>query len=65
MQDVAAEAVAVLETVTGSIREMSGLTNGIAAAVDGGGAQDTSGLSQLGEVLRSEVSRLVAMVCQS
>ncbi len=65
VQDVAADAVAVLETVTGSIREMSGLTNGIAAAVDGGGAQDTSGLSQLAEVLRSEVSRFVAMVRQS
>jgi methyl-accepting chemotaxis protein len=65
VQDVAADAVAVLETVTGSIREMSGLTSGIAAAVDGGGAQDTSGLSQLAEVLRSEVSRFVATVRQS
>ncbi len=44
---------------------MSGLTNGIAAAVDGGDAQDTSGLSQLAEVLRSEVSRFVAIVRQS
>jgi methyl-accepting chemotaxis protein len=66
VQDVAADAVAVLETVTGSIREMSGLTNGIAAAVDGGGGvQDTSGLSQLAEVLRSEVSRFVAIIRQS
>jgi methyl-accepting chemotaxis protein len=57
VQEVAADAIAVLETVTGSIREMSGLTNDIAVAVHGG--HDTNGLSQLAEVLRSEVSRFV------
>jgi methyl-accepting chemotaxis protein len=65
VQDVAADAVAVLETVTGSIREMSGLTNGIATAVDGGGPDGTSGLSQLAGVLRSEVSRFVATARRS
>jgi hypothetical protein len=55
----------VLEAVTESIREMSGLTTGIAAAVDGGGAHGTAGLSQLAEVLRSEVSRFVATARQS
>jgi len=57
VQEVAADAIAVLETVTNSIREMSGLTNGIAVAVDGG--HGTNGLSQLAEVLRAEVSRFV------
>jgi methyl-accepting chemotaxis protein len=58
VQEVAADAVAVLEAVTNSIREMSSLVNGIATAVDGGSG--TSGLSQLAEVLRSEVSRFVS-----
>ena len=57
VQEVAADAIAVLETVTNSIREMSGLTSGIAVAVDGG--HGTNGLSQLAEVLRAEVSRFV------
>jgi methyl-accepting chemotaxis protein len=65
VQDVAADAVAVLETVTESIREMSGLTNGIAIAVDGGDSHGTAGLSQLAEVLRSEVSRFVATARQT
>ncbi|GID25624.1 methyl-accepting chemotaxis protein [Paractinoplanes brasiliensis] len=60
VQEVAADAVTVLEAVTNSIREMSGLVNGIATAVDGGGAPGTAGLSQLAEVLRSEVNRFVA-----
>ncbi|MFF5293551.1 methyl-accepting chemotaxis protein [Paractinoplanes globisporus] len=57
VQEVAADAIAVLEKVTDSIREMSGLTSGIAVAVDGG--HGTDGLSQLAEVLRAEVSRFV------
>ncbi|MGK5678893.1 methyl-accepting chemotaxis protein [Actinoplanes sp. URMC 104] len=65
VQEVAADAVAVLETVTTSIREMSGLVNGIAVAVDGGSADGTAGLSQLAEVLRSEVSRFVSTARQS
>ena len=65
VQEVAADAVAVLETVTNSIREMSGLVNGIADAVDGGGAAGTAGLSQLAEVLRSEVNRFVVTARQS
>ena len=65
VQEVAADAVAVLETVTASIREMSGLVNGIAAAVDGGNETGTAGLSQLAEVLRAEVSRFVATARQT
>ncbi|MFG1602569.1 methyl-accepting chemotaxis protein [Actinoplanes sp. NPDC049265] len=59
VQQAAADAVAVLEAVTGSIREMGNLVNGIAAAVDGGHESGTAGLSQLAEVLRSEVHRFV------
>ncbi|MEU8232021.1 methyl-accepting chemotaxis protein [Actinoplanes sp. NPDC048967] len=65
VQQAAADAVGVLEVVTGSIREMSGLVNGIAAAVDGGQDSGTAGLSQLAEVLRSEVHRFVTMARQS
>jgi methyl-accepting chemotaxis protein len=65
VQEVAADAMAVLETVTNSIREMSGLINGIAAAVDGGGAVGNTGLSQLAEVLRSEVNRFVTTARRS
>jgi methyl-accepting chemotaxis protein len=59
VQQAAADAVSVLEAVTGSIREMGNLVNGIAAAVDGGHESGTAGLSQLAEVLRSEVHRFV------
>jgi methyl-accepting chemotaxis protein len=62
VQEGAGEAVAVLETVTASIREMRSLTNGIAVAVDGG--EGLQGLSQLAEVLRAEVSRFVATARQ-
>ena len=55
----------MLEVVTGSIREMSGLVNGIATAVDGGHDSGTAGLSQLAEVLRSEVHRFVTLARQS
>ncbi len=65
VQQAAADAVGVLEVVTGSIREMSGLVNGIAAAVDGGHDSGTAGLSQLAEVLRSEVHRFVTLARQS
>ncbi|GAA0508958.1 hypothetical protein Ade02nite_62440 [Paractinoplanes deccanensis] len=65
VQEVANDALIVLETVTNSLREMSGLVNGIAAAVDGGGAEGTAGLSQLAEVLRSEVNRFVTTARQN
>jgi methyl-accepting chemotaxis protein len=65
VQQAAADAVGVLEVVTGSIRERSGLVNGIAAAVDGGQDSGTAGLSQLAEVLRSEVHRFVTVARQS
>nr|WP_221383350.1 methyl-accepting chemotaxis protein [Actinoplanes polyasparticus] len=62
VQHAATDAVSVLEAVTASIREMSGLVDGIARAVDGGVGSDTSGLSQLAEVLRNEVLRFVTSV---
>jgi methyl-accepting chemotaxis protein len=65
VQQAAADAVSVLEAVTGSIREMGGLVNGIATAVDGGHESGTAGLSQLAEVLRSEVHRFVTTARQA
>jgi len=65
VQGAAEDAVGVLETVTGSLREMSGLVQGIAAAVDAGHGTDTAGLSQLAEVLRSEVHRFVSNARQA
>jgi len=65
VQQAAADAVGVLEAVTGSIREMSGLVDGIASAVDGGHDSGTTGLSQLAEVLRSEVHRFVTTARQA
>ncbi|MEU7901824.1 methyl-accepting chemotaxis protein [Actinoplanes sp. NPDC049118] len=65
VQQATAQSVGVLEAVTASIREMSGLVNGIATAVDGGQDSGTAGLSQLAEVLRNEVHRFVTMARQS
>ncbi|MDY7084852.1 MAG: methyl-accepting chemotaxis protein [Actinomycetota bacterium] len=62
VQQAATDAVSVLEAVTASIREMGGLVEGIARAVDGGAETDASGLSQLAEVLRNEVLRFVTSV---
>ncbi|GAB1694059.1 methyl-accepting chemotaxis protein [Krasilnikovia sp. M28-CT-15] len=64
VQQAAADAIAVLEAVTANIREMSGLVDGIATAVDGGRSAGTTGLSQLAEVLRSEVNRFVTTARQ-
>ncbi|MFF5083472.1 methyl-accepting chemotaxis protein [Actinoplanes sp. NPDC000266] len=60
VQQAASDAVRVLEAVTASIREMSGLVDGIAQAIDGGHESGLSGLSQLAEVLRGEVTRFVS-----
>ncbi|GGK98927.1 methyl-accepting chemotaxis protein [Mangrovihabitans endophyticus] len=65
VQQAAGDAVGVLEAVTASIREMSGLVNGIASAVDGGHESGTTGLSQLAEVLRNEVNRFVESARQA
>ncbi|HWS36012.1 MAG TPA: methyl-accepting chemotaxis protein [Actinoplanes sp.] len=54
------DAVRVLKAVTDRIREMSGLIDGIAAAVDGDTAHETTGLSELAEVLRVEVQSFLA-----
>ncbi|MEU4561275.1 methyl-accepting chemotaxis protein [Actinoplanes sp. NPDC023936] len=62
VQHAAADAIAVLEAVTARIREMSGLVDGIARAVDGGEDVASGGLSQLAEVLQGEVSRFVTMI---
>jgi methyl-accepting chemotaxis protein len=61
VQDAAGDAANALETVTDSIREMSSLVDGVASAVDGGGDTGAQGLSELAEVLRSEVSRFLTM----
>jgi methyl-accepting chemotaxis protein len=65
VQQAAADAIGVLEAVTASIREMGGLVAGIAIAVDGGQDSGTAGLSQLAEVLRSEVQSFVTTVRSS
>jgi methyl-accepting chemotaxis protein len=65
VQQAAVDSVEVLEAVTASLREMSGLVSGIAIAVDGGHDSGTAGLSQLAEVLRSEVHRFVTMARES
>jgi methyl-accepting chemotaxis protein len=65
VQQAAADAVGVLEGVSRSFREISDLIDGIAVAVDGGAAAGTTGLSQLAEVLRAEVSRFVATIRSS
>ncbi|MBB2942090.1 methyl-accepting chemotaxis protein [Actinoplanes lutulentus] len=62
VQQAAADAIGVLEAVTARIREMSGLVDGIARAVDGGQDVTDGGLSQLAEVLQGEVSRFVTMI---
>lgn len=61
VQQAAAGAIEVLESLTESIREMSRLIEGIAVAVDGRSGSETAGLSQLAEMLRSEVYRFVTM----
>ncbi|MEU4422594.1 methyl-accepting chemotaxis protein [Actinoplanes sp. NPDC024001] len=65
VQQAAADAVGVLEGVSRSFREISSLIDGIAAAVDGGGAAGNAGLSQLAEVLRAEVTRFLTTARQS
>ncbi|GAB1642715.1 methyl-accepting chemotaxis protein [Krasilnikovia sp. MM14-A1259] len=64
VQQAAADAIGVLEAVTANIREMSSLVDGIALAVDGGRGAGSTGLSQLAEVLRSEVNRFVTTARQ-
>ncbi len=54
-------AIDVRESVTESVREMSSLVGGIAAATEGGHAAGP-GLGQLAEDLRSQVLDLVATV---
>ncbi|KHD75487.1 chemotaxis protein [Actinoplanes utahensis] len=65
VQQSAADAIRVLEAVTDRIREMSGLVESIALAVDGGNRAGDGGLSQLAEVLRAEVSRFVTTIRDS
>jgi methyl-accepting chemotaxis protein len=65
VQEVAAETIEVVEGVTGRIREMDQMVTDIAAAVEGAGRMDGStgsGLVQLAELLRGEVTRFVASV---
>ncbi len=67
VQRAAGDASTALEGITGSIRQMDDMIAGIAAAIESGqgDTHDSSGLSQLAEVLRSEVSRFVAVVRDS
>ncbi|BEL11645.1 hypothetical protein Q0Z83_098360 [Actinoplanes sichuanensis] len=53
------DAVRVLRAVTDRIREMSGLIDGIAAAVDGDTESEITGLSELAAILRTEVQRFL------
>ncbi|MCW2141448.1 methyl-accepting chemotaxis protein [Actinoplanes cyaneus] len=64
VQHAAADAVGVLEAVSASFREINHLIDGIAVAVDGGAA-GTTGLSQLAEVLRAEVTRFLSTARQT
>jgi len=65
-QSSAAEAITVIEGIAGTVREMDGLVEGIAVAVDGGSGPGAAGggLSQMAEVLRDQVSRVVHVVRQ-
>ena len=70
VQQAAADTIAVLEAIAGRIREMDSLVDGIASAVHGGDtgagddAESSTGLSDLAETLRGEVSRFVTVVRQ-
>ena len=70
VEHAAAEAIGALEGVTGRLREMHTMINDIATAVDGGvgadrrGSGPASGLVQLAEVLRAEVTRFVSQIRQ-
>ena len=64
VQQAAADAVAVLEVVSHSFREINGLITGIATAVHGGGESGVPGLSRLADILRSEVNRFVTTARQ-
>ncbi|MEV6349370.1 methyl-accepting chemotaxis protein [Actinoplanes sp. NPDC051851] len=64
VQQASADAVRVLRSVTESIREMSGLIDGIATAVEGGENTEESGLTELAEVLRAEVTRFLVQARQ-
>jgi methyl-accepting chemotaxis protein len=66
VQEASAEVISVLDNITGSIRQMDGMTADIATAIEGNVgvdvAEDMSGLSRLAELLRSQVTRFVAEV---
>ncbi|WP_433791906.1 methyl-accepting chemotaxis protein [Actinoplanes sp. CA-252034] len=59
VQAASEDAVRVLRAVTERIREMSTLIDGIAAAVDGDTAHETTGQSELAAILRTEVERFL------
>ncbi|MER7278687.1 methyl-accepting chemotaxis protein [Dactylosporangium sp. NPDC000244] len=62
VQTAAAAAIGVLESVTGALREMSGLVDGVAAATEREDRGAGPGLGRLAEDLRGEVLGLVATV---
>lgn len=55
-----------MSRISGTVGEMDATVEGVAAAVDGGGqgavADGAEGLSQLAQVLRAEVARLLAVL---
>jgi len=65
VQEAALEAVQVLDGITASIRQMDGMTEGIAVAIHGSnglGQGDLTGLSELAETLRVQVTEFVETV---
>ncbi|HEU5470813.1 MAG TPA: methyl-accepting chemotaxis protein [Actinophytocola sp.] len=66
VQQASAEVISVLDNITSSIRQMDQMTAGIAIAIEGApGADeenDLTGLSQLADMLRSQVTRFVVEV---
>jgi methyl-accepting chemotaxis protein len=66
VQQTSAEVITVLDSITASIRQMDEMTAGIAIAIEGtgsrGGPADLTGLTQLADMLRTQVSEFVHAV---
>ncbi len=66
VQQACDDVAAVMDTVGTTVGEMNGLVDGIAAAVDGhsslGSSDDVTGLSQMAEELRSEMTGFLAQM---
>ncbi|HEU5110587.1 MAG TPA: methyl-accepting chemotaxis protein, partial [Micromonosporaceae bacterium] len=62
VERAAGEAIAVLDRVGDNIRQMDEMITGIAVAIDSSDSGGSTGLAQLAEVLRREVTRFVAVI---